>query len=54
LSSIIDEEKNLLIQLDYKAHDHIKITPWEREINHIATGGALTLGGELLPPHHGS
>src|SRR5215203_3870086 len=26
----------------------------EREINHIATGTALSLGGELLPPHHGS
>ena len=35
-------------------HDHIKITPWEREMNHIATGRALSLGGELLPPHHGS
>jgi hypothetical protein len=30
------------------------ITPWEREINHIATGRALSPGGELLPPHHGS
>ena len=28
-------------------HDHIKITPWEREMNHIATGRALSLGGEL-------
>jgi hypothetical protein len=28
----------------YKAHDHIKITPWEREMNHIATGRALSLG----------
>ena len=27
-------------------HDHIKITPWEREINHIATGRALSLGGD--------
>jgi hypothetical protein len=27
---------------------------WEREINHIATSRALSLGGELLPPHHGS
>ena len=26
----------------------------EREINHIATGRALSPGGELLPPHHGS
>src|SRR5215213_11333900 len=26
----------------------------EREINHIATGTALNLEGELLPPHHGS
>ena len=26
----------------------------EREINHIATGTALSLEGELLPPHHGS
>ena len=26
----------------------------EREINHIAIGTALSLGGELLPPHHGS
>src|SRR5215216_2332720 len=24
----------------------------EREMNHIATGRALSLGGELLPPHH--
>ena len=23
-------------------------------MNHIATGRALSLGGELLPPHHGS
>ena len=22
-------------------------------MNHIATGRALSLGGELLPPHHG-
>ena len=27
----------MLFRSDYKAHDHIKITPWEREINHIAT-----------------
>jgi hypothetical protein len=26
----------------------------EIEINHIATGRALSLGGELLPPHLGS
>lgn len=24
---------------------------WEREMNHIATGTALSLDGELLPPH---
>ena len=35
-------------------HDYIKITPGEREMNHIATGRALSLGGELLPPRHGS
>jgi hypothetical protein len=28
----------------YKAHDHIKITSWEREVNHIATGRALSPG----------
>ena len=37
-----------LIQLDYKAHD-IKITPWEREINHIATGMSPQPRGGLLP-----
>ena len=26
----------------------------EREINHIATGRAVSLGGELLPPHQES
>ena len=49
-----NEELHLFTQLDYKAHDHIKITPWERDINHIATSRALSLGGELLPPHNGS
>jgi hypothetical protein len=39
--------------MDYKDHDHIKITPWEREIDHIAAGRALSLGGELLPSDHG-
>src|SRR3954466_10407573 len=39
--------------LDYKAHDHNKITHRERD-EHIATGKALNLEGELLPPHHGS
>jgi hypothetical protein len=34
------------------AHDHIKITSWEREVNYIATGRALSPGDELLPPHH--
>ena len=47
------KEKHPWIQLDYKAHDHIKITSWEREMNHIATGRALSLDEELLPPHHG-
>jgi hypothetical protein len=52
LSSIIDEEQHLPIQLDtklmitYRSHH-------EREMNHIATGRALSPGGELLPPHHG-
>jgi hypothetical protein len=52
--SSIDEEQHLLIQLDYKAHDHIKITSWEREMKHIATSRALSPRGELLTPHHGS
>jgi hypothetical protein len=50
-SSIIYEEEHLPIQLDtkltitYRSHHG-------REVNHIATGRALILGGELLPPHH--
>ena len=47
------KEKHPWIQLDYKAHDHIKITSCEREMNHIATGRALSPDEELLPPHHG-
>jgi hypothetical protein len=48
-------KSNIYHSTRYIAHDHIKITPWEREreMNHIATGRALSLGGELLPPHHG-
>ena len=34
LNSIIYEDQHLLIQLDYRAHDHIKITPWERDKPH--------------------
>ena len=33
----ITKSKHPWIQLDYKAHDHIKITSWERKMNHIAT-----------------
>ena len=39
--------------LDYKAHDHNKIMHRERD-EHIATGRALSLEEELLPPHHGN
>src|SRR3954468_13945960 len=46
LSSIVD-------LLDYKAHDHNKIMHRERH-EHIATGRALSLEEELLPPHHGN
>src|SRR3954465_14715212 len=38
--------------LDYKAHDH-KIMHREGD-EHIATGRALSLEEELLPPHHGN
>ena len=35
------------------AHDHIKITPWEREINHIATGMSPQPRGRLITHGHG-
>jgi hypothetical protein len=45
LSSIVYEEQHLPIQLDTK----LMITTWEREVNHIATGRALSLGGRTTP-----
>src|SRR3954471_20709672 len=39
--------------LDYKAHDHNKIMHRERD-EHIATGRALSLEEELLPPRRES
>jgi hypothetical protein len=53
LSSIIDEEQHLPIQLDTKLMITYRSHREGREMNHIATGRALGLGGELLPPHHG-
>ena len=44
---------HLWIQLNYKAQDHIKITPWEREINHIATGISPQPREKLLTHGHG-
>ena len=46
--------KHPWIQLYYNAHDHIKITPWERERdNHIASSRALSPDEGLLPTHYG-
>ena len=36
------------------AHEIIVLKYIGREMNHIATGRALSPGGELRPPHHGS